>query len=357
MSAQQCLFVENFRNRLATPTEAHPDMHIAFRHALFPATFADQAKEYSEQERSLNRAAAAGYRLFAHRDTQWDHARTDFVAQREWLQGLPQVPHRLLGDRIALLGLALGECQVGVADEETGWWWDLLRQLEGLPAMTRFAHFLRMLLWPNRRYQFAPPDDYLGLAAYLLRSPDAVDRQVLADYLVRIRKEEVPYDINQPEIDFLKIYVADAAIRVLIQSEQLVRRAHDESARVAREETEKKWMDALSVTLARRARRVVVGLTLSGCLLVVASCTYLFVSMDAALQLQGVWDTIKWACLAFSGPLGFLALVVRLLTFGYQGRPWTADYVKISEVLHRRLLRQWQRRLTPPSPPSPPSHP
>ena len=220
--------------------------------------------------------------------------------------------------------------------------------------MTSYAHFLRMLLWPHRRYQFVPPDDYLGLAAALLRSPESVDRQALADYLVRIRKEEVPYDIKQPEIDYLMIYVADAAIRVLIQSEQLVRRAHEESARVAREETEKKWMDALSFTLARRARRVVVGVALSSCLLVVASCTYLFVSMDAALQLQGVWDTIKWTCLAFSGPLGFLALVVRLLTFGYQGRPWTADYVKISEALHIRLLRQWRRRLTTPFPSSHP---
>jgi hypothetical protein len=134
----------------------------------------------------------------------------------------------------------------------------------------------------------------------------------------------------------------------------LLRRAHDESARLAREETEKRWQDALSATLARRARRVVVGVTLSSCLLVVASCTYLFVSMDAALQLQGVWDTIKWTCLAFSGPLGFLALVVRLLTFGYQGRPWTADYVKISEALHRRLLRKWLHRLTTPFPPSHP---
>lgn len=343
------IVLEHFFDRLEQPKGPFEAIQHAFQHFLFPTAFpSSDFPDMLPQGYSYWRVAVWGYRT---QSTDEAIRLTALEALREewaWLRGIP-LPDLMCSNRVALLGLALGQISLGPCSLEDEWWRKVLQDVHHHQPSVRA--FLEYLLWRKKIESEMDPDGLFTLASQLILQPLACDETALADFLTKMRKRPYPYYGSQETFrNMLAVYVEDAAVCRLLAAEQHFREGYPVMVQKAVEGQMQGVSDALAQAMARRARLLVslAALVAMGWM-VWASC-YLFVTGIEPFPAKEAWEQVKWAAILFSGPVSLTLSLAGLIFYMVKGRKLSLDVARISERYAAYLTRRWKKRLrlTPP---------
>jgi hypothetical protein len=338
------ILLEHFFERLEQPKGPFEAIQHAFQHFLFPKAFpSSDFPSTLPHGHSYWRVAVWGYRAQSPDEAIGLTALEALREEWAWLRGIP-LPDLMSSDRVALLGLALGQNSLGPCSPEDEWWRGVLQAVHGHQPSLRA--FLEYLLWRKKIESELDPDGLFTLASQLILQPSACDATALAGFLNEMRKRPYPYYGSQDTFrNMLAVYVEDHAVHRLLAAEQHFREGYPALVQKAVESQMQAVSDALAHTMARRARlRVSLAALVAMTWMVWASC-YLFIIGIEPFPAKAAWEQVKWAAILFSGPVSLFLSLAGLVFFMVKGRKLSLDVGHITERYAAYLTRRWKKRL------------